>query len=154
MSVRIYIPATSSDLTAEPIAARVAHTVTPELENVIGAEEPEYLEAIAMNAAADDSLRLLSQDGSAASRRIVIAADIANAEAAPGVDQLPTARVLAGPVEWDQVDSIHVDDAEAEEQIQLARSGDEDAFERAADEDLMWYDVAERDLLAAELSAD
>lgn len=143
--------------------------LTPELERVIGTEEPEYLEAIAMNAAADDSLRLLSLDESAASCRVVIAADAPAAElsmplqaAAPSQhtpsehgdedeELLPTARSLRAPLAWDAVDSIHADSEEALADIALARGGDEEAFESVAEEDLMWYDVAERALLAREL---
>lgn len=143
--------------------------LTPELESVIGAEEPEYLEAIAMNAAADDSLRLLSLDESAASCRVVIAADAPAAElsmplqaAAPSQhtpsehgdedeELLPTARSLRVPLDWGAVESIHADGEEALADITLARGGDDDAFERVAEEDLMWYDLAERGLLAREL---
>ena len=132
--------------------------LTPELERVIGAEEPEYLEAIAMNAAADDSLRLLSFDESAAPCRVVIAADVPAAElsmpsqhVAADEELLPTARSLRAPLAWDAVDSIHADSEEALADIALARGGDEEAFESVAEEDLMWYDVAERALLAREL---
>ena len=44
-----------------------------------------------------------------------------------------------------------MDDAEAEADVRAARTGDEDAFERAAEADLLWFDVSEREQLAAEL---
>ena len=118
--------------------------LTPELESVIGAEEPEYLfEAIAMNAAADDSLRLLSLDESAAPCRVVIAADAPAAElsiplqaAAPSEhtpsehgdedeELLPTARSLRVPLDWGAAEFIHADGEEALADITLARGGDD-----------------------------
>ena len=42
-------------------------------------------------------------------------------------------------------------EAEAEADVRSARLGDEDAFERAAEADLLWYDVTERDALAESL---
>ena len=150
--MRIFIPATSADLTPAAITPRIVHTLTPELERVIGPEEPEFLEAIAMNAASDDSLRLVSKDTGAVPCRVVIAADVETVRMVEGEDILPTARYLDTPLSWDRVDSIHADGPELAAQIGLARAGDDDAFERVAEEDLMWYDVAERDLLARELA--
>lgn len=134
------------------------HAATPELEREIGPEDPEYLEAVAMNAAADDSLRLASADAGAAPARVVIAAEVGGLAAASadhsragGEGLLPTACYLEVPLEWNRVDSIHVDSDEVAADVQLARGGDDEAFERVAEEDLMWYDVAERDLLAREM---
>ena len=42
-------------------------------------------------------------------------------------------------------------DAATEADVRAARTGDEEAFERAADADLLWYDVTERAAIAAEL---
>jgi len=154
-SVRIYIPATSADVSKEDLLPRLVHAVTRELEHAMPAEGEEVLESVAMGAAADDSLRILTAlaQGGATIRplRVVVVADVADSRVEPvsGDDLLPTARRLVRPVGWDAVASIHVDDDEALEDLLAAIGGDEQAFERVADEDLMWYDVEEREDLIA-----
>ena len=59
-SVRIYIPATSADVSKEDLLPRLVHAVTRELEHAMPAEGEEVLESVAMGAAADDSLRILT----------------------------------------------------------------------------------------------
>ena len=154
-SVRIYIPATSADVSKEDLLPRLVHAVTRELEHAMPAEGEEVLESVAMGAAADDSLRILTAlaQGGETIRplRVVVVADVADSRVEPvsGDDLLPTARRLVRPVGWDAVASIHVDDDEALEDLLAAIGGDEQAFERVADEDLMWYDVEEREDLIA-----
>ena len=154
-SVRIYIPATSADVSKEDLLPRLVHAVTRELEHAMPAEGEEVLESVAMGAAADDSLRILTAlaQGGETIRplRAVVVADVADSRVEPvsGDDLLPTARRLVRPVGWDAVASIHVDDDEALEDLLAAIGGDEQAFERVADEDLMWYDVEEREDLIA-----
>ena len=154
-SVRIYIPATSADVSKEDLLPRLVHAVTRELEHAMPAEGEEVLESVAMGAAADDSLRILTAlaQGGETIRplRVVVVADVADSRVEPGSgdDLLPTARRLVRPVGWDAVASIHVDDDEALEDLLAAIGGDEQAFERVADEDLMWYDVEEREDLIA-----
>ena len=154
-SVRIYIPATSADVSKEDLLPRLVHAVTRALEHAMPAEGEEVLESVAMGAAADDSLRILTAlaQGGETIRplRVVVVADVADSRVEPvsGDDLLPTARRLVRPVGWDAVASIHVDDDEALEDLLAAIGGDEQAFERVADEDLMWYDVEEREDLIA-----
>ena len=154
-SVRIYIPATSADVSKEDLLPRLVHAVTRELEHAMPAEGEEVLESVAMGAAADDSLRILTAlaQGGETIRplRVVVVADVADSRVEPisGDDLLPTARRLVRPVGWDAVASIHGDDDEALEDLLAAIGGDEQAFERVADEDLMWYDVEEREDLIA-----
>lgn len=154
-SVRIYIPATSADVSKEDLLPRLVHAVTRELEHAMPAEGEEVLESVAMGAAADDSLRILTAlaQGGETIRplRVVVVADVADSRVEPvsGDDLLLTARRLVRPVGWDAVASIHVDDDEALEDLLAAIGGDEQAFERVADEDLMWYDVEEREDLIA-----
>lgn len=112
-----------------------------------------------MNAAADDSLRLVGEArrsgrGSVAPRRCVIVAVADDAQLRPvdDPDALASAIELAVPLGWKHVESIHVDDLEAEPDVAAAAEGDESAFERTTEEDLMWYDVAERDELARDLA--
>ena len=163
--MRIYIPATNRVLLSAPIEPRVVHAVTRALEHALGPEDPEVVEAVAMNAAADDSLRLVgaarSEGVSVAPRRCVIVAVVPDAHVSPLDPQvydlnehLPSAVYLNQPVGWKKIESIHVDDLESEQDVAEAADGDEAAFERVIDEDLMWYDVAERDALARMLAAE
>ena len=155
--MRIYIPATSNDIACDAISERAVHAHTAELEKVADlhdvspGEQRDVLEAMAMNGAADDSLRRLiacaKADENAQSRRVVIVADAPDnfLETCTDSEQLPTALTLARPLSWKHVESIHIDDDEALDDISAAMSGDEGAFERSYDYELMWYDVTERD---------
>ncbi|SDN06888.1 DUF6912 family protein [Actinomyces ruminicola] len=156
--MRVYLPATASDLAAAEISPRTAHAATAALAAVFPEEDQEGLEVSASLCAADASLMRLAAPGAEteADRRVVIAADVDDAQ----VRQLPVADdVLPGtvevtaPVEWGAVAALLVDEAEAEPDVRAARTGDEAAFERAADADLLWYDVSERGALAEELAA-
>ena len=48
--------------------------------------------------------------------------------------------------------ALLVDEPAAEADVRAARTGDEEALERAAEADLLWYDVSEREPLVAELA--
>ena len=60
---------------------------------------------------------------------------------------------MSAEIPWEDVAALLVDGAEAEGDVRAARLGDENAFERAAEADLLWYDVTERDALADSLGA-
>lgn len=159
--MRIYIPAVGSELGADGLSPRVVHAVTASLaraadvSGVPAGEVQAVLEAMAMNAAADDSLRMLVRlSGAETPRRIVAVAEMPEASLRPCADpeQLPTALELVDPVGWCKVQAIHADDCEAEAVIAAAVDGGDDEFEKTYGEELMWFDVTERLHLAAELS--
>jgi beta-phosphoglucomutase family hydrolase len=54
-------------------------------------------------------------------------------------------------VEWNTVAAIHVDEAEAAEEVRAAIGGDSAALRRLEDRDLLWYAPQERPSLVAEL---
>lgn len=156
--MRIYIPATSTDLRAEHLSSRQAHAATPTLAQALPQEDEEGLELSASLCAADASLLLLAVPGAEAlpSRRIVVAADVdsENVKELPvGEEVLPGTVRLEAPIPWDEVVALLVDEAAAEADVSAARQGDAEAFERAAEADLLWFDVSEREQLAAELGA-
>ena len=66
-------------------------------------------------------------------------------------DVLPGTIEVTGEIAWEDVAALLVDEPEAEADVRAARLGDEDAFERAAEADLLWYDVTEREALAESL---
>jgi hypothetical protein len=144
--VRIYLPSVAAELSGTP-SVLLAHAVTEALRAEVTDEDDETLEMIALLAAADDSVRLVGERGSAAgrARRVVLAADVPDSAATPAATGLPTAVELAGPVDWSDVRAIHVDETDAETDVAAAAAGDDDAFERVVDLDLLWYDPAERD---------
>jgi len=89
-----------------------------------------------------------------ADRRIVIAADVdaENVRELPVEgDVLPGTIEVTGEISWEDVAALLVDEPEAQDDVRAARLGDEDAFERAAEADLLWYDVTEREALAESL---
>lgn len=154
--MRIYLPATASDLAADAVTVRRAHAVTKALVAALPEEDEEGLEVSASLCAADSSLVLLAEPASSdePDRRVVIAADVsadAVTEVPAGEDVLPGTVEVTEPVGWDDVAAVLIDEADAEADVRAARAGDEKAFERAAEADLLWYDVSERAALAAEL---
>ncbi|CAM2906244.1 DUF6912 domain-containing protein [Actinomyces slackii] len=154
--MRIYLPATAADLRAEAISARHAHAATQALARALPEEDEEGLEVSASLCAADASVMLLAEPGAEglADRRLVIAADVDDqvvGELAVDEETLPGTVAVGAPVAWEEVAAILVDDPQAEEDVRAARTGDEEAFERAAEADLLWYDVVERQALAHEL---
>ena len=94
------------------------------LARALPEEDEEGLEMSASLCAADASLVLLAEpsaDG-AADRRIVIAADVdaeAVRELAVGPDALPGTVELLGPVSWDDVAALLVDEERAETDVRL-----------------------------------
>lgn len=140
--MRVFIPTTLEGLRAHVLDGGVAHARTAALEAVMSDEE-EVLDAVAMLAAADDSLRLIIADSDASPRRVVVAAD-ADARQVDGA--LPT-EVSIGEIEWDDVVAIFVDEEEAESSIEAARAGGDDEFEVVAELDMLWFDPSERSSL-------
>ncbi|MGM0385641.1 MAG: DUF6912 family protein [Actinomycetota bacterium] len=150
--MRVYLPATASDLAATELRPAVVHAVTPALRTELPGEDEETLELVAFLAAADDSVRLVAER-SAPPRRVVLAAEIPDADLAPGSpDALETVRLPRGPLPWDTVVSIHVDEPDAAPQVAAAAAGDEAAFDALGEQDLQWFDVTERDAVAASLA--
>lgn len=148
--MRIYLPSTLAELdTRHGLAPRLVHAVTSALRAALPDEDEEGLEYAAQLLAADDSLGRLD-GGAAPRRRVVIAADVPEA-VVDSVDDphAPSVVRLTTPVGWDDVACAHVDEATAEDDVAAALAGDDEAAERLADRDLLWYDVSELDRLAA-----
>ncbi|WP_448073096.1 DUF6912 family protein [Georgenia yuyongxinii] len=154
--MRVYLPATAADLReGTGLAPRWAHAVTPALRGALPEEDEEGLEMSATLAAADESVARLAADGSVP-RRVVVAADVPDASVVPpevlGEDQLETAVEVVAPVPWSVVVAILVDDADATGDVAAAAAGDDAALDRAAERDLLWFDVVELAGLRRELA--
>ncbi|WP_396121443.1 DUF6912 family protein, partial [Actinomyces sp. 217892] len=154
--MRIYLPATAADLSSPEISPRLAHAATRVLARALPEEDEEGLEVSASLCAADSSLVLLAEPGNetVSSRRVVIAADVDAQdvrELEVGDEVLPGTVELLAPVAWDDVAALLVDEPEAEADVASARAGDEEAFEWAAEADLLWFDASERRAVAADI---
>ena len=162
--MRIYLPATTTVLRRLVDEGRLAgpHTafaVTARLREYYAlsdaAADVEELEYAALLAAARASLRLIDVDPGAARRRVVLAADVADA-AVTEVDDADTdagAVRVTGDVALADVASAHVDGAEAEDDVRAAvgvvleadLGSDEAQFlvDQAEGHELAWYATQE-----------
>ncbi len=162
--MRVYVPSALARLAqvleAGEVAAEVAYAVTPALREWYVEGDQEELEYSAMMAAARASLRLLADDPAAPSRRVVLAADIADGSARPvgRLDEDDRAAVrLASPIPLGDVVSAHVDDHAAEPDVRAAAgalaaadAGDDDArflVDGVEDHELAWFSVQELNAL-------
>jgi hypothetical protein len=166
--MRIYLPSTMTSLRrsleAGTVAVRsgVGFAVTTPLRSEYPEWSEEDLEYLAMQDASRASLRLIggSEAGEPA-LRVVIAADVddANVTARPEADRAVVA--VRGTVEWKRVAAVHVDGADAEPAVREAVAvidaadlGDDDAeftLGSAEDFDLAWYAPGEITYLVEEL---
>lgn len=150
---------------------RTAFAVTPALREAYSTGDDEELAEVAMAEAARAALRLIAAEADAdisteeddagdddaadkpapVSRRAVIAADVDGADLRPDLDDAVVR--LAGPIEYRQIASVHVDLAEAEDAVakavrvvDAADLGDTDAefvLGDAEDHELAWYAAQE-----------
>lgn len=162
--VRVYVPATLPMLAALRESGRLgegpaqAHAVTPALREWYAEGDEEELEYVAFTRAAQEALRLLRHDPRAPRRRVVVSADVPAATLLREDVELGSSTVrLPQPVELAAVAAIHVDGAEAAEEVAAAAevveealAGDPDAqftVDGAEDHELEWYAVSELDEL-------
>ena len=163
--MRVYLPSTLRELAdilakgeAGPAPLR-AFAVTPALRESYTSGDDEELEYAAMLAAARQSLRLLDADSAAPRRRVVLAADVPDAQVSwQAYDDEPAAVVIDAPVEVRAVAAGHVDDLEAvpdvtaaADALAAADAGDDDdaavAVDSAEGHELAWYATQELDFL-------
>lgn len=150
--MRVYLPATLRDLAAAVLEPFRVHGVTPALRRELSEDDDEMLELVAFLAAADDSVRLISERGDRP-LRIVIAADVPDPELGPaGEHEIETALEPRLPIPWELVAAVHVDEEAAGDEVAAAAGGDEAAFERLGERELLWYDASELEALRAQLS--
>ncbi len=162
--MRIYLPATLpslSDILAKGEAGPAplsAFAVTPALREAYASGDDEELEYVAMLEAARQSLRLLRADPDAPRRRVVIAADVPDAEVSwLAYDDEPAAVVIATVIAVTALAAGHVDEPGAEadvaaaaDAIHAADAGDDDAsftVDSAEAHELAWYATQELEYL-------
>lgn len=160
--VRVYLPATLPMLAQMheqgELTVAEAHAVTPWLREWYAEGDEEELEYVAFTRAAQAALRLLADDPAAPRRRVVVSADVPPPAVAGGATELGSSTVtLTAPVRLASVAAIHVDGAEAVDDVTAAvdavpaaAAGDDDAqftVDSAEDHELEWYDPSELDTL-------
>ena len=158
--MRVYLPSTLAGLSdilvkgeAGP-APLSAFAVTPALREAYASGDDEELEYVAMLAAARQSLRLLSADPAAPRRRVVLAADVPDAQVSWRAYDDDLAAVLVGaPVAVAAIAAGHVDQPDAvtdvtaaADAVTAADAGDDDAsftVDSAEGHELAWYATQE-----------
>jgi hypothetical protein len=158
--MRVYLPSTLPELAdilakgeAGPAPLR-AFAVTPALRESYTSGDDEELEYAAMLAAARQSLRLLDADSAAPRRRVVLAADVPDAQVSwQAYDDEPAAVLVGAAVEVRVIAAGHVDDLEAvpdvtaaADAVGAADAGDDDAsfaVDSAEAHELAWYATQE-----------
>jgi hypothetical protein len=165
--MRVYLPATSgllrrlADTGVLGPAPMTGFAVTPGLREYYLDDDTEELEYAAAAAAARASLRLIDAEPSAARRRIVIAADVAEKliEIHDDLDRGVIRVTSEVPIAW--CASIHADEREAEDAVSAAAAlvdaadlGDPAAEEKVDDTEgyeLLWYATQEIEILLADM---
>lgn len=139
--MRVYIPATIDELalqTSGQWEPQRAFTVTDVLRDAaLDLDEDELTEAAIDAAAMASGLDLGSR------LRVVIAADISRADAAPHPAVHPGAVTVAGRLDPASIACVFLDEDDAEADLAAARGGDEAAYDRLAERTLLWYDLGE-----------
>ncbi|MHC0433446.1 DUF6912 family protein [Streptomyces sp. O3] len=162
--MRVYVPLTLSGLAAAHQAGELgpgpltAYAVTPSLREWYVTGDIEELEYAALSRAAAGSLRLIAGDPAAARRRVVVAVDVPDSDAAAdpdrGLDPGALGEVrIAAAVPLAKAAAVHVDADEAEEDVTAAAAalgaadqGDDDAqftVDGAEDHELLWFATQE-----------
>ncbi len=153
--MRIYLPLTVAGLAALHSSGRVspapllAHAVTPALRRSWAGADEEELEYAVLMAAAFDSLRLIAASA-AEPRRIVVVADVDDADVVTGEDE--TEVTVTTEVLLSHCTAVHVDDSAAEGEVVLAlgrlpeaEAGDGQALADVSlvRHELMWFATQE-----------
>ena len=158
--MRVYLPSTMpavADILAKGEAGPAplrAFAVTPALREAYASGDDEELEYVAMLAAAKQSLRLLEADPGAPRRRVVLAADVPDAQVSwDAYDDDPAAATVGAAIAVAAIASGHVDEldamadvAAAADAITAADAGDDDAgftVDSAEAHELAWYATQE-----------
>ena len=157
--MRVYLPSTLPALRALLDTGTVGepplpgYAVTPALREWYAEGDLEELEYVALSLAAKASVRLLDADPDAVRRRVVIVAEVPDADVqqAPHVDR--AAVKISSAVPLPLVQAVQVDDPSAIEEVTVAADavveadlGSEEAafrVEQAEGHELQWYATQE-----------
>ncbi|MFB7343792.1 hypothetical protein ACFCZ6_27415 [Streptomyces hydrogenans] len=162
--MRVYVPLTLPGLAQAHKAGQLgpgpltAYAVTPALREWYVSDDIEELEYAALSRAAAASLRLVAGDPGAPRRRVVVAVDVPDKDAAAdpdrGLDAGAIGEVrIAGAVALAKAAAVHADADDAEADVTAAAAalgaadqGDDDAqfvVDGAEDHELLWFGIQE-----------
>ncbi|GHG39904.1 MULTISPECIES: DUF6912 family protein [Streptomyces] len=162
--MRVYVPLTLPGLAQAHKAGELgpgpltAYAVTPALREWYVSDDIEELEYAALSRAAAASLRLVAGDPGAPRRRVVVAVDVPDKDAAAdpdrGLDAGAIGEVrIAGAVALAKAAAVHADADDAEADVTAAAAalgaadqGDDDAqfvVDGAEDHELLWFGIQE-----------
>ncbi len=162
--MRVYVPTTLPGLAAAHAEGVLgngpldAFAVTPGLREWYVSDDLEELEYAALTRAAGASLRMLAGNPDVPRRRVVVAADVPDAQVSfdPGLPLDPSALGavrVSGPVRLTIAAAVHADADDAEQDVSAAAAalgaadqGDDDArftVDGAEDHELLWFAVQE-----------
>ncbi|WP_062438245.1 DUF6912 family protein [Herbidospora daliensis] len=162
--MRVYLPCTLSALARTAAAGELGpapltgFAVTPALVEWYVSGDTEELEYVALTEAARASLRMIAADladgVTAPARRVVIAADVPDADVQVSPDVSERGRVrLGAPVAMRLIQAAHVDEESAAPDVEAAAlalkaadAGDDDArftVDGAEAHELLWYATQE-----------
>jgi hypothetical protein len=153
MSTRVYVPSSITGLNEILLSGGIgpvpvhAHAVTEEVRETLPEAAEEEWEYAVLNAAAQESVGLLTEDDPP--RRVVVVAEVGSVTPGPEGSLVEVDEVV--PLR--QVVALHVDGEDAAEVVAAARAawpeaevGDEAAMavvERCLDHDLGWFATQE-----------
>lgn len=139
--MRVYIPARPDQIPTiasglwEPA---VAYAVTEPLLELVDSDDDDEAAEVAVGLAGWASVEDLG-----APLRLVIVAELSRSEVEPVADGAPGEVRLSGRVPTSAMACAFMDESEAADDAAGAAAGDEDAAERLAERDLLWYDSSE-----------
>lgn len=157
--MRVYLPSTFAGLRRLLVHGELgdpplpAFAVTDALRADYTGADDEELEYVALTRAAAASVRLLDADPDVVRRRVVVAAEVADALVSPATHVDPAAVRVTAAVAMARVVSAHVDDpgavpdvtAAADAVVAMDLGGEEAAFafEQAEGHELLWFATQE-----------
>ncbi|MDN4482633.1 DUF6912 family protein [Demequina lignilytica] len=139
--MRVYIPARPDQIptiTSGMWEPPLGFAVTGPLLDLVDSDDDDELAEVVLDVAAWASLEDLG-----APLRLVVVAEVSRSESEAAPDVSPAAVRLTGRIPTSAIACAFMDESEAGDDAAGAAAGDEEAADRLAERDLLWYDASE-----------